>query len=232
MKNFFLFLFAFLLAMQNSFAQKKSITGKVIDTFNNETLEYATISVLRASDSILLGFTRTNKDGIFSLNVPEEKKYLVLITCPGFADYTDQVSSSADPTLSLGQIVLYTREKLLSEFVIRQKRGSIIIKGDTTEYIADSFKVDANANVESLLKKLPGLQVDKNGQVTAQGEKVQKILVDGEEFFSDDPAVVNRSLQAKTVDKVQIFDKKSENAEFTGIDDGERTKTINLKLKR
>lgn len=231
MKKIFLFLFLNAFCSTFSYAQQKLITGKLVDTFNNETLEYATVAVIRASDSILLGFTRTDRDGAFKISVPDERKYMMLITYPGFADYTDIVASTVSPTLDLGRLVLYTREKLLSEFVIRQKRGSIIIKGDTTEYLADSFKVDANANVESLLKKLPGLQVDKNGQVTAQGEKVQKILVDGEEFFSDDPAVVNRNLQAKTVEKVQIFDKKSENATFTGIDDGERTKTINLMLK-
>jgi len=230
MKKTLLFLFIALFFVVQGHAQKK-ISGTVIDTFNNETLEYATITVLRAKDSILLGYARTNKEGDFSLNVAEESKYLLLITCPGFADYTDVVNAPANKDLALGKVVLYTREKLLSEFVILQKRGSIIIKGDTTEYVADSFKFDANANVEALLKKLPGLQVDKNGQVTAQGEKVQKILVDGEEFFSDDPAVVNKNLQAKTIDKVQVFDKKSENAEFTGIDDGERIKTINLQLK-
>lgn len=231
MKKILLLFFLFLISIDFSFAQSKNISGKVIDTFNNETLEYATITVLRASDSILLGFARSDKDGNFLLQVNAEQKYLVLITCPGFADYTEIVPATDAAALPLGNVVLFTREKLLSEFVVRQKRGSILIKGDTTEYIADSFKVDANANVEDLLKRLPGLQVDKNGQVTAQGEKVTKILVDGEEFFSDDPAVVNKNLQAKTIDKVQVFDKKSENAEFTGIDDGEKIKTINLQLK-
>jgi hypothetical protein len=105
------------------------------------------------------------------------------------------------------------------------------VKGDTVEYIADSFKVRDNATVEALLKKLPGIQVSKDGQIMAYGEKVQKVLVDGEEFFTDDPAVVTKSLQAKAIDKVQVFDKKSDQAVFTGIDDGEKTKTINLQLK-
>lgn len=229
-KIFSIFVLLFLVSQSLS-AQSKKITGKVIDTFNNNNLEYATVTVMRASDSVLLGFARTNTSGDFSLSVAEHKKYLLLITCPGFADYTDVVNDKEGSILNLGEIALFTREKLLSEFVALQKRGAIIIKGDTTEYLADSFKFDANANVETLLKKLPGLQVDKNGQVTAQGEKVQKILVDGEEFFSDDPAVVNRNLQAKTIDKVQVFDKKSEQTEFTGVDDGVRTKTINLQLK-
>ncbi|GAA4455374.1 outer membrane beta-barrel family protein [Rurimicrobium arvi] len=212
-------------------AQKTVVSGKVIDTFNNETIQYATVTVLNAADSTLLGFGHSDKDGKFSFTAGTAPKFLLLITGYGFADYTDIVNSGSSGTLDLGNVILFTREKVLSEFVVMQRRGSIVIKGDTTEYNADSFKVDANANVEALLKKLPGLQVDKNGQITAQGEKVQKILVDGEEFFSDDPAVVNRSLQAKAIDKVQVFDKKSANAEFTGVDDGERTKTINLQLK-
>ena len=126
---------------------------------------------------------------------------------------------------------MVSKEHLLKEFVITKQIAAIKIKGDTTEYMADSFKVKENANVEDLLKKLPGIQVDKNGQITAQGETVQKILVDGEEFFSDDPKVVTQGLAANAVQKVQVYDKKSDQAEFTGLDDGQKTKTINLELK-
>src|SRR5204863_8777049 len=96
---------------------------------------------------------------------------------------------------------------------------------------ADSFHVQANATVEDLLKKLPGIQIDKNGKITAQGETVQKVLVDGEEFFGDDPTLVTKNLRADMVDKVQLYDKKSDQAAFTGIDDGVKDKTINIKLK-
>src|SRR5690606_31616646 len=130
-----------------------------------------------------------------------------------------------------GTIPMISKTHLLNEFVLKVQRGAIKIKGDTTEYMADSFFVKDGANVEDLLKKLPGIQVDRNGQITAQGEKVEKILVDGEEFFSDDPAVVTKSLQSKAIEKVQIFNKKSDQAEFTGVDDGITQKTINLLLK-
>ncbi|HSC38170.1 MAG TPA: outer membrane beta-barrel protein, partial [Chitinophagaceae bacterium] len=93
------------------------------------------------------------------------------------------------------------------------------------------FKVKEGATVDELLKKLPGIQVNSKGEITAQGEKVQKVLVDGEEFFGDDPTLVTQNLRADMVDKVQVYDKKSDQAAFTGIDDGQKTKTINLKLK-
>jgi len=123
------------------------------------------------------------------------------------------------------------KANLLKEVIVKQQISAIKVKGDTTEFAADSFKVQPNATVEDLLKQLPGIQVDKNGQITAQGEKVQKILVDGEEFFGDDPTLVTQNLRADMVDKVQVYDKKSDQATFTGIDDGEKQKTINLKLK-
>jgi hypothetical protein len=105
------------------------------------------------------------------------------------------------------------------------------MKGDTIEYNTDSFKVREGASVEEMLRKMPGLQVDKDGNITAQGTKVEKVLVDGEEFFGDDPTMATKNLQADAIDKVQVFDKKSDQAAFTGIDDGSKTKTLNLTLK-
>src|SRR5690606_2451490 len=96
---------------------------------------------------------------------------------------------------------------------------------------ASSFKIEPNAKVEDLLRQLPGIQVDKDGKITAQGQTVNKVLVDGEEFFGDDPTLVTKNIRGDMVDKVQLYDKKSDQAEFTGIDDGEKTKTLNIKLK-
>jgi len=213
-------------------AQSFNVTGRVSDTLNARELHLSTITLIRASDSILESFTRSKPDGSFTVTADSAGKYIVMISFPSFADYVDIVSLTAEkPSLDMGTIPMVSKSHLLSEFVLKQQIGAIKIKGDTVEYMADSFGVRENATVEELLKKLPGIQVNKNGEVVAQGEKVQKILVDGEEFFTDDPAVVTKSLQAKTVEKVQVFDKKSDQSEFTGIDDGTREKTINLHLK-
>ena len=131
----------------------------------------------------------------------------------------------------LKKIYLNTKSYVLKEVIVRNTVSAIRIKGDTTEYRADSFRVGPNADVQELLKRLPGIQVNSKGEIKAQGEQVNKVLVDGEEFFSDDPAVVTKNLRADIVDKVQVFDKKSDQAAFTGIDDGVKTKTINLQLK-
>ncbi|MGZ3952056.1 MAG: outer membrane beta-barrel protein, partial [Flavisolibacter sp.] len=141
----------------------------------------------------------------------------MLVTYPKFVDFADEIELDGSDK-NLGSIPLTLQSHLLDEVVIRQNIA-IRIKGDTIEYKADSFKVAEGASVKDLLKKLPGMQVDKDGKITAQGEKVNKVLVDGEEFFSDDPAVVIENLRADAVDKVQSFDKKSDQAEFTGVDD-------------
>lgn len=212
-------------------AQNAVVKGSVNDTLNKQYLHHAVISVLRAKDSVLLKYTRTDTKGNFELTHLNAGKYILLITYPSYADYVEDIELSGTSILNKPDIPLVTKAKLLEDVIVRQKFAAIRIKGDTTEYNADSFKVRANANVQDLLKKLPGIQVNNKGEITAQGEKVEKVLVDGEEFFSDDPAVVTENLRADAVSKVQVFDKKSDQAAFTGIDDGQKTKTINLELK-
>ncbi|MGF1923888.1 MAG: outer membrane beta-barrel protein, partial [Bacteroidia bacterium] len=120
---------------------------------------------------------------------------------------------------------------LLNEVIIKGQASAIKIKGDTTEFNAASYTIQPNDKVEDLLKKMPGIQIDKDGKITAQGKTVPKILVDGEEFFGDDPTLVTKNLRADMVDKVQLYEKSSDQAAFTGIDDGAKTQTINIKLK-
>jgi hypothetical protein len=154
-----------------------------------------------------------------------------MVTYPSYADYVDKISVDQGKDLALGSLPLITKANLLQEVIVRQRISAIRVKGDTTEYRADSFHVSPNADVQELLRKMPGIQVNSKGEITAQGDKVEKILVDGEEFFSDDPAVVTKNLRADAVDKIQTYDKKSDQAEFTGIDDGQKIKTLNIQLK-
>jgi hypothetical protein len=230
MKRLFLLAIFILCMVPAGMAQTYSVTGNVTDTLNNIPLFRASIVLIRKSDSVIQTFARADASGNFTLKVPAKGKYIIQATFPGFADYVE-VMDIKEGVTNLGKVPMVTREHILEEFVIKKQMAAIKMKGDTTEYVADSFKTKENATVEDLLKKLPGIQVDRNGQITAQGETVQKVLVDGEEFFSDDPKVVTQGLQAVAVDKVQVFNKKSDQAEFTGIDDGQKTKTINLELK-
>lgn len=213
------------------FAQNTSLKGTVTDTTNKVNLQHAVVSLLRPKDSVLVKFVRTDQQGQFSFTNLPPAKYIMIISYPDYADFVDDIDLVAQPQKNLGNVSVTTKAHLLEEVIVKQRIAAIRMKGDTTEYRADSFYVGPNANVQDLLKRMPGIQVNSKGEISAQGQKVEKILVDGEEFFSDDPAVVTQNLRADAVDKVQVFDKKSDQAVFTGIDDGKTAKTINLQLK-
>ncbi len=227
--RFLLTALLFLCCMHSSIAQRFTVKGTVKDTLNVAVLPYSSVVLINTKDSVIAAFTRSDSAGNFSLSV-DSGKYILRVTFPSFADYEDPLVLKKEVT-DMGTIAMVSKERLLNEFVLTKQISAIKIKGDTTEYMADSFGVKENANVQDLLKKLPGISVDKNGKITAQGEEVQKVLVDGEEFFSDDPKVITQNLQANVVERVQVYDKKSDQAEFTGVDDGQKTKTINLQLK-
>ncbi|HZE84896.1 MAG TPA: outer membrane beta-barrel protein, partial [Puia sp.] len=225
-----LLLITFLLN-SSSFAQSALIHGKVTDSIEKKHLSNSPVLLLRRSDSIMVRFTRTDKGGNFLLKDIPPGQFLIMVSYPSYADYVDEVTVKDSSAIVLPPIGLLLKSKLLEAVVVSGNKGAIHIKGDTVEFRADSFHTQAGATVEDLLKKLPGIQIDKNGKITAQGEAVKKVLVDGEEFFGDDPTLVTQNLRADMIDKVQVYDKKSDQAAFTGIDDGEKTKTINLKLK-
>ncbi len=213
-------------------AQNAAVKGSINDTINKQSLSNTVIALLRPKDSVLYKFTRSGKDGSFSLQHLAAGKYMLLVTENSYADYIDSITVKSDTSvIDLGAVPMTLKANLLQEVIVRQQIAAMRMKGDTLEFAADSFKVRQGASVEEMLKRLPGIQVDKDGKITAQGEQVEKVLVDGEEFFGDDPTVATKNLQADAIDKVQVFDKKSDQATFTGIDDGQKTKTINLKLK-
>ena len=227
-KRFFFTIFAFLFTI-SSFAQLTTLSGTVNDTTEKKPLAMASVNILKAKDSILVKTIRTSSKGEFAVSGIPAGNYIIMVSYPQYADFTDKLTLGAAP--SILKIALDTKAHLLKEVIVKNTVSAIRVKGDTTEYKADSFYVTPNADVQELLKKMPGIQVNAKGEITAQGEKVNKVLVDGEEFFSDDPAVVTKNLRADVVDKVQVFDKKSDQAVFTGIDDGQKSKTINLQLK-
>ena len=210
-------------------AQKSEVSGTVKDTATKASLKNAVVMLLTPKDSIITTFSRVKDDGSYTLKNVRPGKYIFSVSHPNFGDFVDDIEVKSDNEI-LALVAMTPKSKLL-EAVIVKSGTPIRLKGDTTIYTADSFKVSANANVEELLKKMPGIQVDKNGQIKAMGQTVEKVLVDGEEFFGDDPGMAVKNLRADAVKEVQVFDKKSEQSEFTGIDDGKTQKTINLKLK-
>jgi len=233
MKRFFPVALLLLICSITAFAQTPyTVKGEVIDTVSKSKLVNTSVSVLRSKDSTLVKFTRVLEDGTFSISgLPKEKMFL-LVSYPGYADYVEQfLPDSSASTHNFGQIKMILKATLLAAVIIKGKAMAVRLKGDTTEFDAAAYDIQPNSKVEDLLKQLPGIEVDKDGKITAQGKTVTKVLVDGEEFFGDDPTLVTKNIRGDMVDKVQLYDKKSDQAAFTGIDDGKKDKTINITLK-
>lgn len=231
MKKFFLLILTAVVFSPFSYAQKTSGTVKGILQDSLSPLADATVSVVRLKDSSLISFTLTGKNGSFEIKNIEDGAYNLVASFTGMQTVTQKFSiSAAKPLVDFGTLQLDRLYKSLQEVVITE--APIKINGDTIAFKADAFKTKPNATVEDLLKKLPGVQVDRDGVVKAQGEDVKKVYVDGKEFFSNDPKLATKNLTADMVDQVEVYDDMSEQAKFNGIDDGSRSKAINLKLKK
>ncbi|HEU4903051.1 MAG TPA: carboxypeptidase regulatory-like domain-containing protein, partial [Flavisolibacter sp.] len=233
MKNVYLFALVLLGLPFFAAAQKQAgtVKGSLQDSVSATPLEDATVSLLRLPDSTLISFTLSRNNGSFEIRNIDAGNYLLVASFVGLRTFKKQFIIGASHTEEdLGVVKLQRADKALDEVVIIE--APVKVNGDTVSFKADAFKTKPNATVEDLLKKLPGVQVDRDGTVKAQGENVQKVYVDGKEFFNNDPKLATKNLTADMVDRVEVFDDMSEQAKFNGIDDGSRSKAINLKLKK
>jgi len=217
-----------------TYAQTKirgSVKGTIVDTTSKQDLSYASVSVTPDSDSTEAEFTVTDKHGSFSVKDLRPGDYRLLITFEGLLHISKKFSITATKKdIDFGIIYMYKAVDMLHEVVI--ERRPISIKKDTIEYTADLFAIKPNAFVEDQLKKLPGVEVNAGGTITAQGETVTRVLVNGKRFFSDDPKLATRNIPPDIVDKYQIFDDLDDQSKFTGFDDGNRVKTLNIITKK
>lgn len=215
------------------FAQKVtgSIKGKVVDVINNLPLPDATITVISKEDSAAVGFSVADKTGAFEIKNIPAGAYLLGISFTGYAPFNRHLDITATRYVyDLDTVKLSTDTSMMASVIVTAP--PITIKKDTVEFRAGAFKTKPNATVEDLLKKLPGVEVDKDGNVASQGESIPKIYVDGKEFFGNDPKLATKNLTAEMVESIQVFDDMSDQAKFTRIDDGSRQRTINIKLKK
>ena len=233
MRQFF-FLFLFFIGCISLSAQKNgSVKGIAYDTLSRKALPDATITVLLKKDSSLVSFSMTDNAGRFFLDNIPTGDYRLLITHIGYHNSNLLFTiSDNNKDIDLGNVIMNDRTRVLEEVIVTNEAPPVTLIGDTVQYNAGSFKTQPNASVEQLLKKLPGVKVEKDGTVKAQGQKVNRVLVDGKEFFGNDPKMATKNLPADAIDKVQVYDKLSDQAQLTGFDDGNSEKTINLKLKK
>ena len=211
--------------------QSYSIQGSITDE-KGEELQSATIVVLSQIDSTMAGFALSANDGRFIVNDISEGDYLVQVSFLGYEQYSQKISTTGmESKIDMETIQLTPASNQITEIVVKGETTPIQVKKDTIVYNANAFKTQPNDVVEDLLRQMPGVEIEDDGTIVAQGEEVKKVTVDGKNFFGNDPSIATKNLPAKAIDKVEFFDKKSDRAEFSGVDDGERTKTMNLQLK-
>lgn len=208
------------------------VSGTLVSGTDQSPLSGASVRLMRDNaDSTFVAATSAGRDGSFRLGGVARGKYLVSFSFLGYETLTRRVTM-ADKNIDMGRVTMAESSILLQETTVVGVKTEIVVKEDTIEYNADSYRTQPNAVVEDLLKRLPGVEVDSEGKITANGKEITKILVDGEEFFSDDPKVATKNLPVNIVDKLQVIDRKSDLARLTGVDDGEDETVINLTVKK
>ncbi len=213
------------------FAQNLTIQGSLKDSIANRALNSATVSLVYAKDSSLVSFSRTNEAGVFNFKNVAPGNYLISVSYVGYVPKWVPVLTGTDKIVEMGLIYM-NDVNTMSTVTVTARRPPVVINGDSVEFNSENFKTAPNAVVEDLLKKMPGMEVDKAGGITVNGKKVTKVFVNGKEFFTGDPVMATKNLPADAVDKIQVYDRKSDQAMFTGIDDGSEETAINLKLKK
>ncbi len=226
--NRFIAIFLFV-ALISTTVNAQSVSGNLKDAGDKTSLSNATVK-LSKTDSTLTPFTTvSNAQGSFIFNNIPNGNYVLSITSIGYGNFKKDVTVTGQ-NVNLGNVSVTKSAETLAAVVIS---GSVAVKqkNDTLEMSASMYKVNPDANSEDLIKKMPGITVDKSGTVTAHGETVKKVTVDGRDFFGDDATATLRNLPAEVIDKIQVFDKLSDQAQLTGFDDGNTTKSINIVTK-
>lgn len=209
-------------------AQSHSVSGKLTGS-DGSALIGASVILQRLPDSSFVAGTVTDATGNFSLLAPRPGDYVIKLAFVGFEDLF--IRRNITSNIELGTLKLRDKATVLSTVNIVELTPPALQKGDTTEYNSKAFKTQPDANAEDLVTKMPGIQQGTDGKVQAQGENVQRVLVDGKPFFGDDPNAVLKNLPAEVIDRIQVFDQRSDQSQFTGFDDGNSLKTLNIITK-
>lgn len=219
-------------AMAGMSALAVTIKGNVLDS-DGGGLPGVAVQLVSIADSTRVGYVMTDADGSFKLENLKAADYNLLLTMTGMDDISKVVNiADSAETKDLGNMTMTENSVMLGEAVVTAVRAAVVAKQDTLEFNAGSFHTNPTASVEDLLKKLPGVEVGSDGSITSGGKTVTKILVDGKEFFADDPKMASKNLPSNMVEKVQVVERKSETARLTGVDDGEDETVINLTVKK
>jgi len=219
--------FFFIMLSISGYAQ--TVKGTLMDPVEGIVVKGVTVQLLNASDSTILKTTTSDSSGTFLFSNLSTGNYVLKATAIGFENFSRPFSLTAsEPSVDMDDVYIPKKTTTLEGVVIVANAPAVSQKGDTTQFSASQYKVNPDATAEDLIKKMPGITVARDGTVTGQGEQVRKVTVDGKDFFGDDANMALRNLPAEVVDKIQLFDRLSDQAQLTGFDDGNSMKAINI----
>lgn len=231
MKKIWLFGIVLLLfSLQTSFAQKVSVKGQIVDQTDNSAMIGVGVLLINPADTTIKLGNATDLDGNFRIENVPSGKYKIRTSYIGY-DTKEMEISVQNEDVDLGVFKLNQASLTLKDVVVEGRQVRAIQKGDTTEYNANAFKTNPDATAQDLVTKMPGVTLE-NGTVKAQGEAIKKVLIDGKEYFGEDASIALKNLPAEIIDKVQIFDRLGDQAQFSGFDDGNSQKSLNIVTKK
>lgn len=226
-----LLLFALIAATSISALAQRTITGKVVESDSKEALAMTTVKLMK-TDSTLVKGVLTAENGSFSVEAPADGRYILKVTSVGYKDYTKNITISGGKDTGLGTIAMEPDAIMLKGATVTGHAAKVTLKEDTFVYNAAAYRVPEGSVVEELIKKLPGAQVDDEGNITINGKEVKKILVDGKEFMTGDTKTAMKNLPTSIIDKIKSYDEKSDLARVSGIDDGEEQTVLDFGIKK
>ena len=215
-------------------AQKKAtVTGRVLDSESAEALSYSTVQIMKNDSTSMVGGAVTNVNGYYTVKNIPPGQYVMKVSYIGYHNFFRQLEVKDGATeVNGGTVLLTPNSVMLQEAVITGTLRQVEVKEDTLIFNADAFKVPEGSVLEELIKKIPGAEVSDDGTIKINGKTVSKILVEGKEFFSNDKSMAMKNLPANIVDRVKTYDKQSDMARMTGIDDGEEETVLDLSIKK
>ena len=225
--------FMLLLMVTTAMIAQHTLSGTILSKTDNTPIDMATVRLFthHGTDSTLVQGAQTYQDGLFILNNVRAGKYRLIVSSVGFNEHSQWVEMK-NANLDVPTIRLTEQVQRLAEVSVQGKAAEMTVKGDTIEYNTAAYQVSENANVEELLKKMNGVEVDKEGKVTINGEEIKAVRIDGKKFFGDDVQTATKNIPAEMIDKIQVIDEKSEMAKLTGFEDDDTERIINLSLKK
>lgn len=229
--RFVLLFFVYFCSCMVLLAQDQSVSGRIIGAPHDQKLAFSTISLLTPKDSSLLTFTIADSAGCFSLSIGKPGSFLLAVSHVGYIPVWKKINLKENESLKLEDLSL-NEVQTIEGITITGVRPPVELKDDVIEFNTEHYKTPPNAVVEDMLKRMPGMTVDRNGIVRSNGKSIRRVLVNGKEFFTGNPLMATQNLNADWVDKVQVYERKSDRAQFTGMDDGNNETVINLVLKK